>query len=722
LSEVIEIDNQFYILAGSSLSDERTHVLKQGDTFGIFDHYGDIHPFKLGEQGIFHDGTRFLSVLDFKIENKRPLFLSSSAESSNEFLSVDLSNTDFRTDGELVVPRGTIYVARSKFLWQSSCYERLQITNFGLTGVELRLVFTFNADFVDIFEVRGSRRPARGERFAPRVEGEDTMVFAYRGLDNLIRQTRISFHANGLELSAGTAWVKLSLQPRQSEGVYFTIQCETNSEALVSHSYTTAFHTAEEELKSTFAGECDIRSSNELFDDWVKRSMMDLRMMVTQTTYGPYPYAGVPWFSTPFGRDGIITALETLWVNPSIARGVLAFLASVQASTSDARSESDPGKILHETRGGEMAALGEIPFGRYYGTVDATPLFIALAGAYYEQTGDLRFIEDIWPNIDLALEWIDRYGDCDGDLFVEYFRRSERGLLHQGWKDSQDSIMHADGRLAEGPIALCEVQAYVYAAKKSAARLSTARGDTNRAAELEQQAAGLREHFDRTFWCDDKSTYALALDGKKNPCRVRSSNPGHCLFAGIAPTEHAGLIAAGLMQETSFSGWGVRTLDSSEVRYNPMSYHNGSVWPHDNALIAYGLSAYGFKEHAARLLSSLFDLSQAVHLNRLPELLCGFARRTNQGPTLYPVACAPQAWAAGAVFMTVQACLGMQIDGPGRSVRFDHPILPSFINELRIRNLRVGVASLDLTFRRYPDNVGINVDRRSAPTEILVVQ
>jgi glycogen debranching enzyme len=722
LKEVIEVDNQFYILAGSSLSDDRTSVLKQGDTFGIFDHYGDIHPYKLGEQGIFHNGTRFLSVLDLKIENTRPLFLSTSAESGNELLSVDLSNPDFQTDGDVFVPRGTVYLGRTKFLWEGACYERLQVTNFGLVPVELRLALAFNADFVDIFEVRGSRRPKRGERSSPYVEGEDTLVFSYRGLDNLLRLTRISFQAKGLELTPGMARVKLKLQPRESEAVDFTIRCETESAPVPIYSYPIAFHTADREVQATMSGECHIESSNELFNEWVNRSMMDIRMMLSRTPQGLYPYAGIPWFSTPFGRDGIITALETLWVNPSIARGVLAFLAAVQGRTTDPRSESDPGKILHEMRGGEMAALGEIPFGRYYGTVDATPLFVMLAGAYYEQTGDLPFIDSIWPNIVRALEWIDHYGDSDGDLFVEYFRRWEKGLLHQGWKDSQDAVMHADGRLAVPPIALCEVQGYVYAAKHCAARLSSALGNPGRTVELEQEAASLKAHFDRAFWCDDISTYALALDANKDRCRVRSSNSGHCLFTGIATTEHAGLVAQTLMQETSFSGWGIRTLDCSEVRYNPMSYHNGSVWPHDNALIAYGLSAYGFKEYATRLLSSMFDLSQAVHLNRLPELFCGFPRRPNHGPTLYPVACAPQAWAAGAVFMTLQACLGMQIDARSHSVHFDHPMLPQFIDELRIRNLRVGETSLDLTLRRYPDNVGINIDRRSAPIQLVVLK
>src|SRR5262249_17461913 len=395
------------------------------------------------------------------------------------------------------------------------------------------------------------------------------ILFSYLGLDNVVRETRISFQANGLELTPGTARITLYLQPRQSETVIFTVRCDTGTTPTRFLSYSAAYGAAEEDFKSMLGRGCEIESSNELFNEWVSRSSTDLRMMLTRTPYGIYPYAGVPWFSTPFGRDGIITAFETLWVNPEIARGVLAFLAALQATKTDPATESDPGKILHEMRSGEMAALGEIPFGRYYGTVDATPLFVMLAGAYHENTGDLEFIQEIWPNVERALEWIDRHGDSDGDLFVEYFRRSEKGLLHQGWKDSQDSIMHANGRLAEGPIALCEVQAYVYGAKHYAARMASALGDRERAVEFEQQAVTLKEQFDRKFWCSEIGTYALALDGTKSQCRVRSSNAGHCLFGGIATIERAGFVANSLMQESSFSGWGIRTLDSSEVRYNP---------------------------------------------------------------------------------------------------------------------------------------------------------
>jgi glycogen debranching enzyme len=445
-------------------------------------------------------------------------------------------------------------------------------------------------------------------------------------------------------------------------------------------------------------------------------------MLVTETPHGLYPYAGVPWFSTIFGRDGLITALQTLWVNPELARGVLQVLAGHQGVAFAPERAEAPGKIVHELRTGEMARSGEVPFGRYYGSADATPLFVLLAGEYAHATGDLEFLAGLWPNIDRALSWIDQTGDPDGDGFVEYATTDTRGLTNQGWKDSWDSVFHADGTPAPGPIALVEVQAYVYAAKRSIARVAAELGWEERARDLRREADELRRRFDEAFWCEAIQTYALALDGQKRQCAVRSSNAGHALMAGVAEPGRAARVAGQLLANGGFSDWGVRTIAEGEARYNPMSYHNGSIWPHDNALIAAGLAGYGFGEQAVALLTGLFQASLFVDLHRLPELFCGFDRRAGDGPTLYPLACAPQAWASGAPFMLLSAALGLKIDALKGELCFRYPRLPPYLGEVEIAGLRIGSAELDVRLHRYQDDIGINVTRREGDVDVIVIK
>ncbi len=596
-SELVR-DDPYYIVAPAPLAGERDRVLKQGDTFAVFDHHGDIRPVGMKEQGLFHEGTRFLCCLVLRLGRGEPMFLSSTVKEDNALLAVDLTNPDIREGDAVAVPRGTLHVFRSVFLWEGVCYQRLRLRNYGSARVEASFSLRFDADFADIFEVRGTQRLRRGRQLPP-VVGDGSVVLGYEGLDGIVRRTRLEFSAAPRALTPTDAHFTVALDPQQEEVFFLTISCEiADREPPRPHAYDEVFGRASESLRALKTRTSDIYTSNEQFNDLVNRSLADLDIMVTETPQGLYPYAGVPWFSTPFGRDGIITALQTLWVNPDIARGVLSYLAATQAQAAIPAQDAEPGKILHETRRGEMAALGEIPFGRYYGSVDSTPLFVLLAGAYHDRTADRAFAEAIWPNVEQALQWIDKYGDRDGDGFVEYFRATPEGLAQQGWKDSQDSVFHANGELARGPIALCEVQGYVYAAKRGAARLAVTLGRIEVADELARQAESLRKRFEQAFWCEDLGTYALALDGEKRACRVRTSNPGHCLYAGIVSPDRAGRVALNLLDTPSFSGWGVRTVAAGEARYNPMSYHNGSVWPHDNGLIGAGLARYRMKEGA----------------------------------------------------------------------------------------------------------------------------
>ncbi len=719
MEDVIQIDDDWYVLASSSRTDARTRVLKQGETFCLFDRYGDIQHIGAGEQGLYHEGTRFLSRYELTINNSRPLLLNSTIKQDNSAMTVDLTNPDLYLDNKLSIPTGALHIFRAKYLLDGAQYEHIRLINYGQRAIATSIEIKFAADFCDIFQVRGVKREKMGTRLAQK-DFKRSVRLGYRGLDNVERYTIITFSEEIKLIAPDTIQLQCKLEPHEEGNCYICINCQTGNEVNKPLAYKSVVQATSDAIEKLNEDSASLFSTNEQFNDWINRSAADLHMLTTNTIHGPYPYAGVPWFSTAFGRDGIITALQYLWLYPNIARGVLAFLSATQATTSDAKIDSEPGKILHETRAGEMAELGEIPFKAYYGTIDATPLYIVLAGEYYQRTGDRPFIESIWQNLERALEWIDKYGDRDGDGFVEYYRESDNGLVQQGWKDSDDSIFHHDGTPAEGPIALSEVQGYVYQAKLVMADFLQLFGETQRSQQLLTEAARLKTKFNDTFWSDKISTYAIALDGNKKPCEVVSSNAGHTLFSGIASKEYARRVADSLTSEDSFSGWGIRTLAKSETRYNPMSYHNGSIWPHDNSLIVMGLAKYGFKDKAIKILTGMFDTSINMDLNRLPELYCGFDRLPSQGPTLYPVACAPQAWASGALFGMLQACLGLTFSADKPQIRFHYPQLPDYLQRLQISNLKFGNAVIDLSLRRHLNDVGINVIRKEGDIDIVV--
>lgn len=719
MDDVIRIDDKWYVLATSSRADDRTRVLKHGETFGLFDRHGDIQHIGIGEQGLYNNGTRFLSKFELFINQRRPLLLNSTVKKDNSIMTADLTTPDLYEDDKQIIAKSMLHIFRCKLLWQDVHYEHIRVHNYSDKPLNFCLQINVESDYNDIFEVRGAHRAHSGEMRATTYT-ENELCLGYTGLDKMTRHTRLHFSLPFQTDDGSAARFSLSLDPHQEQDLYISIACDVGEQKAVATNYQDAFVKFNKLTQSVEHKTAGIYTSNEQFNDWLNRAAADLNMLTTHTEHGPYPYAGIPWFSTPFGRDGIITALQYLWLYPEMARGVLAYLAATQASDVNPATDAQPGKILHEARRGEMAELGEIPFKQYYGTIDATPLFIMLADEYYKRTADRPFIESIWPNIERALEWIDHYGDIDGDGFIEYQRESHNGLLQQGWKDSNDSIFHADGTPAKGPIALSEVQGYVYQAKKSAARFAHLFGEIARAEKLDQQAEALKKKFNECFWSEEVSTFVIALDGNKQPCQVRSSNAGHVLFSGIASDEYARRTAESLLADNSFSGWGIRTIDKSALLYNPMSYHNGSIWPHDNAMIAMGLARYGYKDKAMQILTGLFDASIALDLNRLPELFCGFDRLPGQGPTLYPVACSPQAWASGAVFYILQACLGISFSADKPQIRFEYPQLPDYIQRLQISNMRFGDKVIDLAFRRHPNDVGINVLRKEGDIDVAV--
>jgi glycogen debranching enzyme len=708
----------FYIPATGPATRPR-RALKHDNTFAVLDSHGDIGASAGGTDGLFNCDTRFLSHFELLLNGMQPLLLGSNLRDDNTLLTVDLTNPDMYFDDHLVLPKDTLHVVRTIFLWRDTFYQRLAIQNHGDHAVDLRLTMLFDSDFADLFEVRGLRRARRGTITREAVRPATT-VLSYEGLDAKLRQTVLHFDPAPSELTATTVSYRLSIAPKKFMPVCCSIGCGA-PEPPKPIPLLRGLRAIHRNLRAMSFNAATVETSNDLFNEVLCRSMSDLYMLMTKTPQGPYPYAGIPWYSTTFGRDGLITALQMLWLDPRIAQGVLRRLAALQATTDDPASDAQPGKILHEMREGEMAALREVPFGLYYGTVDATPLFVMLAGLYAERTGDDATIVELWPAIEAALAWIDGPGDPDGDGFIEYYRATEEGLANQGWKDSQDAIFHADGHLAEGPIALAEVQGYVYSAKLLAARCAKRLGRMQDARRLKAEADLLAERFDAAFWCPDLGTYALALDGKKQPCRVRSSNAGQVLFTGIARTERALEVGDGLLRPNFFSGWGIRTIANTEARYNPMSYHNGSIWPHDNALIALGLARYGLKRSVERVFKGLFDAATYMEMRRLPELFCGFQRGRGRGPTLYPVACTPQAWASATPFTLIEASLGLQFDPAANEIRLHNPSLPSFLDYVVIRNLHLKDSSVDLKVRRHANDVSVEILERRGDIQVSIV-
>jgi glycogen debranching enzyme len=714
-------DDKYYILASSSYADDKVCILNYEDSFGVFDRWGDVKQIGSGVQGVYHQGTRFISEMELELNHYRPLLLSSNIKSENEILSVDLTNPDI-DDGEGMIPKGSLHIARTKFLQNGSFHELIILTNYGTENYELRLALSFHADFRDIFEVRGMERKRRGKVFDPSIEGNNVVILSYEGLDNIRRETQLQFDPAPVDLQPEGAVYTTELEPKQSYSIHCTAVFQQHPHTISFEPYAKAFSKLTSALEKSKEIIPQIYTDNEQFNHWLNRSGNDLRSLLVQTPQGYYPYAGVPWYNTAFGRDGIITAFEMLWIAPHIAKGVLNFLAYRQAKKMNPFQDAEPGKILHEMRNGEMAEIGEVPFKLYYGSIDSTPLFIMLAGHYLRRTTDLDTIKNIWENILDALAWIDNYGDIDGDGFVEYQRKAESGLVNQGWKDSNDSISYENGDLASFPIALCEVQGYVYDAKIQAAYMAERLGEDNLAEKLKKEAEQLKKHFNDVFWDDKLGTYVLALDGDKNPCRVLSSNAGHTLFCGIATSERAAKTAARLMNEEMFTGWGVRTLSYKESRFNPMSYHNGSVWPHDTALIAHGLARYGLAKEAMKLMQALFDASLFIELQRLPELFCGFPFRKGEAPTAYPVACSPQAWSVGAVFLLVQSCLQITIDGYEKKFILNNPVLPDYINEMKISNVKFGTEEFLLEIIKYDNDLGIHLLKKPAGWQLVTIK
>jgi len=685
-------------------------TLKHSDTFLLADALGDIQD---ADDGMFTSDTRVLSRYELRIAGRSPALLGAAISQDNRLFTAHLTNQPLPAPSEQSIPQGVIHLERTRFLRDACLYERLQLTNFSETRAVVPLELRFRADYRDVFEVKGDTRAARGAELDPEVK-ERAVLLGYRGLDGAVRSTCIEFSREPQSIAADCAHFRIELG--RGEVVHLFVKAGVTDPAPLQQK---RFDALLQELSQQGAQSASITTSGRLFNQWIDKSRADIALLTTELVTGPYPYAGIPWFATQFGRDALITALQTLWLDPTLAAGVLAYLAATQAQEESAFRDAQPGKILHEARRGEMAALGEVPFAKYYGSVDSTPLFVLLASEYEKRTGDAGVVDQIWDSICAAMAWIEKQLDNGRDGLLFYQRARESGLKNQAWKDSQDSIFHASGAFPDGPVAVVEVQGYAYAALRGAAELAQTRGDLSRAGSWRRRAEKLRATIERLFWIPEMDFYAIAVDGDGAACAVRASNAGHLLYCGVPDAQRGAAVSAQLLRSDSASGWGIRTLADGQARYNPMSYHNGSVWPHDTAICAAGIARYGERAAVVRIVSEMFEAANHFGM-RLPELFCGFERAPGQGPVPYPVACLPQAWAAGSVFLLLQALLGVQIDGARAEVHIHQPALPIGIEAIEVAGLEVGGSRIDLNFQRIGTGV-VAVPIKQADTNVRVL-
>jgi glycogen debranching enzyme len=692
-------------------------VIKNGNLFFLSEPDGTV-PLAPGHGfGLYYHDCRFLNGYELKICGKKPEVLVRNAD-RGFMATLGLSNADVDIKGKSLLKHSVeIRWERLASAEDLALVDSLLVQNLTSDSISFSLEFQFQAAFEDIFAIRGLFQGKHGMRHPP-VWENSALSFRYDGADEIEREIAIHFSPRPDGVLPNSASYQIELAPRRSQQLRVSLAVSTSERQKRAVRRQVRARSWEQEAGSWPEQNTQVQTSSLLLSRVMDRSLNDLRMLRCSLDGGAgYFAAGVPWFVALFGRDSIITALQTLAYDLSIAEHTIRLLGKYQGKELNPWREEEPGKILHELRVGEMANLGEIPHTPYYGTVDATPLWLVLIGEHATWSGETRLFDELRPQIDSALNWIEQYGNADGDGYVKYDCKIEKGLANQGWKDSGDGIVNADGSLAEPPIALVEVQGYVYQAKIEMAALFRRVGEEEQASALEEQAARLRERFDRDFWVDD-GYYALALQQGNRQAAVLSSNTGHALWSGIAQPKRAGKIAEWLLSDEMFNGWGVRTLTNAALRYNPLGYHLGTVWPHDNSLIAAGFKRYGLDHEALKIISGLIEAAVHFQSYRLPELFGGFAQQDYGIPVSYPVACQPQAWSAGAVPYLLTTALGLEGDGFESKLRIVRPMLPENVNQVEVHGLHVGQGSVDLLFTRSGDHVAAKVQQLKGKMEV----
>lgn len=696
-------------------------VLKQGSIFLLTTESGDIPWEGPHALGLFYQDCRFLDGYSLEV-NGQPLTVLSYIDDQGLETYHDLANPELPAhNGNASIAKNTIGVRRERYLQRGRLFEHLTLHNYGLRPARLEIVLRFRAEFEDLFVLKGFIKEAAGKLLPVEVRSGNVMVLGYLGADGLSRATAVAFGPPPHELEPGTAVYRYELAAGEKQTITIVITPFEWKDGQIDHllyptrpprvNHEAARQWLERSQRIWLNGSTQVSSSNPLFDEVMRRALLDLRMLRTRLDGLHYFAAGIPWFATLFGRDASVVAIQTMPYGPNMARETLLLLARYQATRVDEYRDAEPGKILHEFRSGELAHRGAIPQSpAYYGSIDATLLFLVMMAEYVNWSGDLELARTLKPNIDAALGWIDDYADHDGDGYLDYVGAYETGLINQGWKDAGNSIVNADGSMVAPPVAVCEVQAYLYRAWRQIAVVLRELGEGGRAEELERRAGELRERFDRDYWSEELGCYVLALQEGGRRAEVVSSNSGQVLWGGIARPERAGRVVERLMQPDMFSGWGVRTLSSEARAYNPISYHLGSVWPHDNGLIIAGFCRYGYDEVALKIVDALFAAACNFPEYRMPELFCGYERRGERYPVRYPVACSPQAWAAGAIPHALWNLLGLRANALRNTLRVVRPVLPVWLDALEMKGVQVGSSRVDLRFGRVGRNGAVEVD------------
>lgn len=700
-------------------------VIKDEDVFFLTDTDGTV-PLEKGHGfGLYYHDCRYLNGYELRLAGRKPESLVWSAE-QGFMATLGLSNPDMMLEDGRLLHRHSAEIRWSRVLDSNrlALFDSITFNNLKFERIDFKVSLTFQSQFEDIFAIRGLLPQKHGRLHEPSWN-KSALRFFYEGTDKLYRSLSVRFSLSPLQVSGTRAYFHLELGPKESKTILLSLAISESEDMAVSSTKPRRLNPAAMQSAMERAHEASdkdrarITTDSLMLNRILDRSMRDLRILKSHNRKVEYFAAGIPWFAALFGRDSIITALQTLAYSPGVAEQTIRLLASYQGQKRDAWRDEEPGKILHELRLGEMARNGEIPHTPYYGSVDSTPLFLVLVGQHARWTGDLTIFNQLRSNIEMALDWISQYGDSDRDGYVEYIGRSEKGLANQGWKDSGDAIVNRDGSLATPPIALVEVQGYVYQAKMLMAELYKRAGESKRADALLAEADKLKRRFNKDYWLKE-GFYALALQDGGRTAAVLSSNAGHALWSGIAEQEKAARVAERLMGEDMFSGWGIRTLSERELYYNPLGYHLGTVWPHDNSLVAAGMRRYGFDDMALRVFSGLFEAAMHFHEHRLPELFGGFRREDYSVPAVYPVTCQPQAWAAGSIPYLMKALLGLEPEAFEGRLRVARPILPDFVRQVDIVGLRVGQSRIDLRFERSAASVAVKVLSREGHLDVDV--